>query len=188
MIGLCVSQCLQATSHTHDQAQNEVSTSAIFHPTYGLIGTTLALQNTQETTGNIAVKMSWPESVQRREATTISDAHKSANGDHDMRNYLSQVLDRADSDPDTNVMRVDLSLNPDAGPRPRSRLLRVIVYTHLDTITTLEGKDFVKAWLECVRCKAYFDSNWYQPNSDTLQATMNFGSAVIDIITLVFLI
>jgi hypothetical protein len=38
----------------------------------------------------------------------------------------------------------------------RARVLRILVFECLHPITDLEGEAFVRAWLDCIRCKCHF--------------------------------
>lgn len=146
----------------------EVFTRAILHSTYEIIGRgTVTVLAKQKSTGKwVVLKLSWPESVRCNEATTIRDAREAASGDLNILNHLPEVLDWADLSLDTEAVRVGLGLKLDNELLPRPRLLRVIIFPYLDRITSLEGKDFVRAWLECVRCKACFGPDQCRPSSN----------------------
>jgi hypothetical protein len=94
----------------------------------------------------LAVKMYWPEAHRTKEYMLIHDARAAGRGDSDITNHLPTVFTWQDFE-DTSPIRHAIGLevgNP--------RRLRVIALTYLNPITTLSKAEFVRAWLDCVRC------------------------------------
>ena len=94
----------------------------------------------------LAVKMYWPEAHRPQEHMFIRDARAAAKGESDVINHLPTVFASQESH-DTSYIRRALGLEPG-----NPRLLRSIVFAYLDPITELSKEEFVRAWLECVRC------------------------------------
>jgi hypothetical protein len=97
----------------------------------------------------LAVKMYWPEAHRPKEHMLIHDARVAGRGDSDIINHLPTVFAWQDFE-DTSPIRYAVGL--EAG---KPRRLRVIALQYLDPITTLSKEEFVRAWLDCVRCRCH---------------------------------
>ena len=94
----------------------------------------------------LAVKMYWPEAHHTEENVFIDRARTSGRGDSDITNHLPIVF-AAQNFYYTSPIRLAVGL--EAG---KHRVLRVIAFAHLRPITKLPKHEFVRAWLDCVRC------------------------------------
>lgn len=95
-----------------------------------------------------ALKQSWPGSVLCK--ATTRDARKAAGGNSDTLDHLP--LECADMD--RQIVRTGRDLSPNNAYVARSHPPRIIMVFRTKPITTIEGCDFIRAWLECVRGKA----------------------------------
>lgn len=101
----------------------------------------------------LVAKISWPNESRVSEARIIKCAvDKLGNPDH-----LPYLIDSLDGYR-TATIREELGIRRERSNRP-CRVLRIMLFEHLEPITKLEGKAFVKAWLQCIRCKCCVVSN-----------------------------
>ena len=100
----------------------------------------------------LAVKMYWPEAHRREEHMFIYDARAAGRGDPDITNHLPTVFASQDFGT-TSPIRLAVGLR-EGNPR----VLRVIAFAYLEPITELTKHEFVRAWLDCVRCGCHQNS------------------------------
>lgn len=104
----------------------------------------------------LAVKIYWPEVSRVSEETVLRRAEEFGTKDPDIAGHLPDLVCCRDFGISTGGIRDALGIANTAksnGKRStKSRTLRVLVFRRLDPITTLVGKEFVRAWLECLRC------------------------------------
>ena len=101
---------------------------------------------------DLALKIYWPEEERPDEAKTISQAI-AKRADPDIYNHLPTVYATQDFACRTGAVREALQVQNEAGSQ--SRVLRVTVFTFLVPITSLSKHEFIRAWLDCVRCECY---------------------------------
>jgi len=94
----------------------------------------------------LAVKIYWSEVHRTKESEFIALARAFARGDPDITNHLPTVFASQDF---RNTSRIRRAVGLGVG---NPRVLRVIAFTYLEPITKLPKHEFVRAWLECVRC------------------------------------
>jgi hypothetical protein len=92
------------------------------------------------------------------EVKVLEIAKRLGEDDPDIKGHIPEVVSSVDLGYPTDVIRGALGLanrGNDGSQRSslRTRILRVIVFRLQRPITDLEGADFTKAWIECVRCK-----------------------------------
>lgn len=128
---------------------------SVLHSTLTLIGRgTVTFQARVKGSGKmVVVKIYWPEEVRKNERDIILAAREAGGNNPDITDHLPTVIDWADFDFRTGDVRKALDLEYSKAGVTQNRVLRAIVFTRLDAITTLSGGDFVQAWLECVRCE-----------------------------------
>ena len=118
-----------------------------WHSTLTMTGRgTVIAQGTNDAGQLLAVKIYWPEAHRPKENSLITVARIVSRGDSDITNHLPTVFASQDFDRTSPIRR---AVGLEAG---NSRILRVIALTYLDPITTLSKEEFVRAWLDCVRC------------------------------------
>lgn len=107
----------------------------------------------------LAVKIYWPESSRVSEEKVLRMAEERGAGDPEIAGHLPDLICCRDFEISTGDIRDVLGIDNTArleGMRPiSSRILRVLVFRRLDPITTLVGEEFVRAWLECLRCALF---------------------------------
>lgn len=127
----------------------------VLHSPFGLIGrgTVTIGAHCPARCDDVVVKIYWPGEVRTNEADIIRGAREQANGEKKITSHLPDVIACRDFQYRTGRVRDALGLEDRERKLSRSRLLRVIVFPFLEPITTLPGKEFIRAWLECVRCE-----------------------------------
>lgn len=97
----------------------------------------------------LAAKFYWPESSRLNEATVIQEAKERGANDPEIEGHLPDLICWRDFDVSTGDIRDALGVdNTDRsdGVRPtKPRTLRVLIFRRLDPITTLFGKEFMRA-------------------------------------------
>ena len=102
--------------------------------------------NVDSESQRLAVKMYWPEVHRLTENAFIGAAQAFALGDPDTTNHLPTVF-ASQGFYYTSSIRLAVGLG--AG---KPRVLHVNAFPYLEPITELPKHDFVRAWLDCVRC------------------------------------
>jgi len=102
-----------------------------------------------------SIKIYWPEEALQSERELLDNAWKAAGNDTDITNHLPIVVSQQDYAYTTGAVRRALGLGDSEAGHPPSRVLRAVVFADLEPITQLTGKDFVRAWLQCVRCERH---------------------------------
>jgi len=126
----------------------------VLHSSLGLAGRRTVIIKGQLTDGKpVAVKIYWPEKARISEVEIIKQAKEAAKGDPDIVHHLPEVIGYEDFGHCTENVRSALGLEDSSLNLWQPMVLRVIVFNYLGEITTLSGKDFIRAWLECVRCQ-----------------------------------
>ncbi|ETW83474.1 hypothetical protein HETIRDRAFT_474620 [Heterobasidion irregulare TC 32-1] len=100
----------------------------------------------------VVVKIYWPEESRLSEGRIISEAYKRGEGNLDIVEHLPKMyLEHDFPEHSTNHIRDALRLTwPDG--RRATRILRLAIFLKLDPIIALGGEEFMKAYLDCVRC------------------------------------
>jgi hypothetical protein len=114
-----------------------------------------ARSNLPGRTRKLAVKLYWPEQVRPKETEIIAEARALGRRDPAITNHLPVVIAEEDFPYFTGNVRNALGVSDGRPGYSRSRVMRVIVFTLLEPITKLRKSHFVRAWLECLRCKCY---------------------------------
>ena len=112
-------------------------------------GTSVIVEGSADYAGQrkqLAVKIYWPEAHRPKENMLIELARRVGQGDSDITNHLPTVFASAES---CSTSRIRRAVGLGTG---KPRFLRVIAFASLEPITELPGQDFVRAWLDCVRC------------------------------------
>ncbi|ETW83210.1 hypothetical protein HETIRDRAFT_439698, partial [Heterobasidion irregulare TC 32-1] len=100
----------------------------------------------------VVVKIYWPEESRLSEGRIISEAYKRGEGNLDIVEHLPKMyLEHDFPEHSTNHIRDALRLTRPDGRRA-TRILRLAVFLKLDPIIALGGEEFMKAYLDCVRC------------------------------------
>ncbi|KAI0055907.1 hypothetical protein BV25DRAFT_1921449 [Artomyces pyxidatus] len=110
----------------------------------------------------LVVKLSSPEEQRESEVKVLQAAQKAAMANADIDGHIPEVIFACDLGYSTGTIRDELGelwLAPDAAVpaclrtifRP-ARLLRLIVFEELEPIVSRSGRDFLTAWVECVKC------------------------------------
>ena len=104
----------------------------------------------------VVVKIYWPEESRLSEGRIISEAYKRGKGNLDIVEHLPKMyLEHDFPEHSTNHIRDALRLTRPDGWRA-TRILRLAVFLKLDPIIALGGEEFMKAYLDCVRCASSF--------------------------------
>jgi hypothetical protein len=111
----------------------------------------------ENTSGEMVAKIFWPEESRESEpdilkkVQTIAEAHP-----NDVKGHIPEMVwFHKFDETSTATVRKTLGIDePDRG----SRVLYIIVFRKLVPITTLSGKDFLRAWWDVVVCT--FFSSW----------------------------
>jgi len=98
----------------------------------------------------LAVKIYWPEAHRPKENYLITFTRDISQGDSDITNHLptvfaSQDLDKTSPSGTRLVWKQDTPEYCVSLPLP----------TYLNPVTTLSKEEFVRAWLDCVRCRCH---------------------------------
>ena len=90
---------------------------------------------------------------------------------------------------DTDCIRTGLGLDmKGTGLGSGPSKLRIIIFQRLEGILSLKGTDFVRAWLECVRCEPILLLQTTCFPMLILQAIMSYGSLDMNTLILVSVI
>jgi hypothetical protein len=156
---------LQRWTVTIDSRKFTLLNDRVLYSTFSLTGRGTLMVLAEPTKSELAeaeiapeffvVKIYWPEEVRKSEQEIIHRARQAANGDTDITDHLPIVTAQEDYEYKTGAVRRALGLRDNKAGYPRSRVLRVVVFPYLVPITSLAGKDFIRAWLQCVRCECY---------------------------------
>ena len=129
----------------------------ILHSGYTLFGraTKMFVASSDSDVGLVA-KISWPEISRENEAIVIEEAREKGKEKEHVREHLPTVICSADFEgTDTGCIRTALQLDVSGSSSSSGRrILRIIVFQRLEGILSLKGQDFVRAWLDCVRCES----------------------------------
>lgn len=143
------------TSKRPDKIEISVS-DWLSHQPHCLAGRSTAVLGSSipgdDTYGDLACKISFPEVARQNEGQTIERLRKHIESDEKSKplsKHLPVVVTYGDmTHYGTQRIRSIMRLNTDG-----SRTLRIMVSEKRVPLTTLAGSSFVRAWLEAVRCK-----------------------------------
>lgn len=129
----------------------------ILHSTLGLTGrgtlSVVAKLDAGRRTEWVVVKIYWPEEVRTSEPDIVRGAKAAGKNDAEIKDHLPTVIGYEDLEYRTGSARQALGLEDSKRGLPRSRVLRVIVFAKLSPLSSLSGENFIRAWLDCLRCK-----------------------------------
>jgi len=129
----------------------------VHHSTLGIIGRgTVAVEAKFQDAPDkrYAAKISWPEETRPNEAEVLQEAMNAARGDTDITNHIPTVFATENFPHCTANVHKALGIPERKDGHPDPRVLRVIVFPHLQPIVAFKER-FLYSWLECVRCVCY---------------------------------
>ena len=128
----------------------------ILHSSYTIFGrATKTFVASSDSDAGLVAKISWPETSRENEAIVIGEARERGKEKEYVREHLPTVICWTDFEgTDTGCIRTALQLDVSgSGSSSGRRVLRIIVFQRLEDILSLTRRDFVQAWLDCVRCE-----------------------------------
>ena len=139
---------------------------------------------------HLVAKISRPETSRENEAHIIDNTRGRAGGDGHSLEHLPTVICSAYIEgSDTGRIRTGLGLDiTGTGSGSGPRKLRIIIFQRLEGILSLKGTDFVRAWLECVRCEPTLLLQTTCFPMLILQVIMSYGSLDMNTLILVSVI
>ena len=139
-----------------DSKTVKLTLSQILHSGYTLFGrVSKTFVASSDANPRLVAKISWPETSRGNEARIINNARGQAETNGHVLDHLPTVIYSADIEgSDTDRIRTGLGLDiKGTGLGSGPRKLRITILQRLEGFLSLKGEDFVRAWLECVRCE-----------------------------------
>ena len=169
----------------------KLNLSQILHSGYTLFGrASKTFVASSDANPHLVAKISWPETSRENEAHIIDNTRGQAERNEHVLEHLPTLICSADIEgSDTGRIRTGLGLDiTGTGSGSGPRKLRIIIFQRLEGILSLKGTDFVRAWLECVRCEPTLLLQTTCFPMLILQVIMSYGSLDMNTLILVSVI